>query len=461
MDGNHRVSVARRLGASHIEAYVTSVRSKVPLSPDIQLDDLVVKAEYVGFLENTHLDRLRPEADLTVTAAGQYEELEQHIEVQHFLMEMEQDREVSYEEAVTQWYDEFYLPVVQVIREQGILRDFPGRTETDLYIWTVKHRVALERELGWEIRSRAAVADLAARFSPRPERVFGRVGRRILDAVTPGGMEAGPSPGAWRRQRIADQLRECIFADILVAVNGKESGWHAFDAALEMACHEDGRLHGLHVLSSTTKRESEAARAVQIEFERRCNEAGISGKLALEPGKVAHRICERAQLMDLVVLSLSHPYTPQPIARLGSGLRAIIWRCPTPVLVVPGATSGLNRVLLAYDGSPKAEEALFVATYLAGQRGIPLVVVTVMEGDRVTQNTLAHARDYVETRRVQGTYIAISGPVAGEIMMIADENDCDFIVIGGYGFNPIREIAFGSTAGQILRTSGRPILICR
>ena len=39
-DGNHRVSVARELEAPTIQAYVTEVRTKVPLSPDDQPDDL-------------------------------------------------------------------------------------------------------------------------------------------------------------------------------------------------------------------------------------------------------------------------------------------------------------------------------------------------------------------------------------------------------------------------------------
>jgi hypothetical protein len=45
-DGNHRVSVARQLGAPYIQAYVTEVHTKVPLSPD----DLIIKTEYADFL---------------------------------------------------------------------------------------------------------------------------------------------------------------------------------------------------------------------------------------------------------------------------------------------------------------------------------------------------------------------------------------------------------------------------
>jgi hypothetical protein len=80
-DGNHRVSVARQADARTIQAYVTEVHSDVPLTPDIQPDDLILKAEYADFLDHTHLNDLRPDADLTVTVPGEYGRLEEHIRV--------------------------------------------------------------------------------------------------------------------------------------------------------------------------------------------------------------------------------------------------------------------------------------------------------------------------------------------------------------------------------------------
>ena len=40
------------------------------------------------------------------------------------------------------------------------------------------------------------------------------------------------------------------------------------------------------------------------------------------------------------------------------------------------STKGLERPLLAYDSSPKAHEGLYVATYVGGRWGTPLVVAT-------------------------------------------------------------------------------------
>jgi nucleotide-binding universal stress UspA family protein len=53
------------------------------------------------------------------------------------------------------------------------------------------------------------------------------------------------------------------------------------------------------------------------------------------------------------------------------------------------------------------------------------------------------------------------GPVAAEIMVTAEEQGCDLIIMGGYGFTPLLEVALGSVVDAVLRTSRRPMLICR
>ena len=149
-DGNHRVSVARSNGQDHIEAYVTEVFTRVPLTGNLDLDSLIIKEEYAEFLEKTRLDKLLEEpVDLTVTVAGAYEKLLDHIQVHQYYMGLDAKKEITYDEAVVDWYKSFYLPVIETIREHGLMKDFPNRTETDLYIWMLEYRSELETELGW------------------------------------------------------------------------------------------------------------------------------------------------------------------------------------------------------------------------------------------------------------------------------------------------------------------------
>jgi hypothetical protein len=108
------------------------------------LDDMIRDKERIAFLEKTHLLELRPDANLMVSLPGKYEKMLEHIDVHHYYLGLEQQRDVPYPEAVASWYDHVYLPLVQIVREQNILRMFPGRTETDAYIWLIDHREYLD-----------------------------------------------------------------------------------------------------------------------------------------------------------------------------------------------------------------------------------------------------------------------------------------------------------------------------
>lgn len=140
VDGNHRVSVARELGQEFIDADVRECYVRVPLTADVRPDDLEVLGEKVEFLERTGLDRLRPDTVCEATVLGGYGRLLEHIAVHRYFMGLDFQRDISEEEAVTHWHDEVYQPVVAVIRANGVLAAFPGKTETDIYLWVMDHR---------------------------------------------------------------------------------------------------------------------------------------------------------------------------------------------------------------------------------------------------------------------------------------------------------------------------------
>jgi nucleotide-binding universal stress UspA family protein len=454
-DGNHRVSVARELGASHIEAYVTELQTNVALTPDDRPDDVILKAEYAAFLERTRLKEVRPEADLRVTVPGRLHDLEEHIQVHRYYMGLEQRRNIPYREAVAGWYDTVYWPVVRVIRERGILRDFPERTETDLYVWAAKYRAELMAELGWEVAPVLAAADLPSQADSGVRRAVATLGERVLGAV------GEDQPGRRRRERSTVRQDDRLFTEVLVPLSGEVDGWPALEQALAIAQREGSQIRGLHVVPAGAESESDRGQAMRAEFARRCNEAGVSGQLVLAHGRVRDQICKRAWWTDLVVLSLKHPPPPQVMAKLSSGFRTILRRCAGPVLAVPGAISALHHPLLAYDGSAKAQEGLFVATYLAGRWHLPLTVVMVLEGGHASMEAGAQAREYLTSRGIVATFVQEEGPVAEAILRTAGVHDNDLIITGGYGRSPLLEVALGSAVDHLLRTSRWPVLICQ
>jgi hypothetical protein len=147
-DGNHRVSVARRLGQRHIDAYVTEMLVDVPLTPDLSMHTLLFKEEYSDFLEWTNLHDLRPGERIEFSELGGYLDLVRHINAHRYTLSQAKNRAIDRDEAVASWYDKVYTPIAHVIREQAVLKRFPGRTEADLYRWVMDHRHAMGEDLG-------------------------------------------------------------------------------------------------------------------------------------------------------------------------------------------------------------------------------------------------------------------------------------------------------------------------
>ena len=170
-DGNHRVSVAREKGAEFIDAEVIDCTTSVPLSPDTDPRELLLLAEYARFLEQTNLRRHRPEADIRFTTLGRYDVLLEHISAHRWYMGIEQGRPIEWEEAVVDWYDNVYMPVVRVIEENHILDNFPGHTVGDLYLWIMDHLWFLRQESGQEVGVYTAALSYDVKYGKWTRRV--------------------------------------------------------------------------------------------------------------------------------------------------------------------------------------------------------------------------------------------------------------------------------------------------
>jgi len=148
VDGHHRVSVARRQGQIDIDAEVRECATRVNITADIKPEDLEILEDKVNFLERTSLDSLIPEADIISTIPDGFHRMLEHIAVHHYFMGIDMQRDISEEEAIKHWYEHVYLPVINVIREMDMIKAFPNKTETDLYLWVLDHQHYLESEEG-------------------------------------------------------------------------------------------------------------------------------------------------------------------------------------------------------------------------------------------------------------------------------------------------------------------------
>lgn len=183
VDGHHRISVARALGAPTIEAHVLEFLTPVPLGADASLEDVLGKEGLADFLETTGLVPSGPD-EFRVTHPGDYAEMLEHVAVHPYFLGLDLARDVSWAEAVRSWYETLFRPMTETIRESGVLRDFPGRTEADLYLFTARHLHALRARWGDDVDPGRAVKHF--RLQSRAD----RSGRRRGKKVTP------PPPGS-------------------------------------------------------------------------------------------------------------------------------------------------------------------------------------------------------------------------------------------------------------------------
>jgi nucleotide-binding universal stress UspA family protein len=436
IDGNHRVSIARQEDARTIEAHVIEVKTSVPLTPDVRAEDLIIKSEYAEFLEYTGIMDLRPNVDLSVTVPGQYQKLMEQICAEECLLEKSDQGTIVFQDAVADWYDNVYIPLAEAIRDRGLLRWFPNRTITDLYVWISENRSALEKELGWEIESDIAATNLI---------LEGNVKSQI---------------GDWRKARLSTRYTDRLFADILVPLSGGEASWSSLEQAVLVAQRENARIHGLHVVASDDKLQSPGALGVQEQFNQRCLDAGVNGALVIEQGEITAKIRERAAVTDLIVLKIEHP-PKGGLSNLSSPFRSIIVNSACPVLGVPNGATEVKRAVLSYDGSPAAKEALFVAAYLGEVWKTRLVVFSALDGSRVKADVQDEVRRYLEFHEVEGEYLLSERGAMDQLKRTVDEQNPDLVLMGAYGVSVLRQIMDGSALDYMLRESQIPLLICR
>ncbi|HET8986037.1 MAG TPA: universal stress protein, partial [Trueperaceae bacterium] len=455
-DGNHRVSVARQLGAKTIHAYVTPVHARVTVDRDFDHDELILSSEYAQFLLETRIDELRPHADLRVTAPGKYPQLLEHIQVHRYFMGIDEDRAIDWEEAVVHWYDTVYLPVAAAIADHGLLVKFPTRTEADLYLFLSEHRGRLEKELGYRLGGQQIAEGLVGPAEFESE----RAADDLLAAVKHGRLVSGSESG--------------LLEEILLLLSGDDGDEDVLAAGLNFAADEGATVFGLWIGRAVAP--ADQSQKVE-EFESACLAVGVSGQLAFARGGALKAVLTRAVYVDLVVAA-AEPVRAEDAAadkaaarRHAAWMRSLLNRIPKPLFLVKrsplrsqgaqGSQGSLRpqRPLLAYDGGARSELALFACAYLCLRNGARPVVLSVSELGRSSRATLARASAYLAKLGVESELVAESGAVADVILRTAAEHGCDLILIGSYKYSRWLERVTGGVTERVVTRSPVPVLI--
>lgn len=178
-DGNHRVSVAKAQGVHSIDAEVVALDTEISFAESLTRENLrkaVIDHERKQFYKRLAIDRILPGVQLSVSATGRYDVLTNHIYGHKYYLNECETVEIPIERALKSWYEHVYLPIVDIIRESSLMARFPGRNETDLYLWIVKHWHELKERYGQDFPVQDAAKDYSHRYGKS-------IARRVWEAA--------------------------------------------------------------------------------------------------------------------------------------------------------------------------------------------------------------------------------------------------------------------------------------
>jgi hypothetical protein len=144
-DGHHRVSVARALGDTEIEARVVEVLTKLDAKRELTLRDLPLKQHERVFHERVPLP---PDmrARIRLWDEWRYAQLATLVEAWGFRASHAREQLLSRPEMARAWFEEEYEPLVKMLREADI--GGPG-TETERYLRIAMLRFLLLHTWDW------------------------------------------------------------------------------------------------------------------------------------------------------------------------------------------------------------------------------------------------------------------------------------------------------------------------
>lgn len=130
-------------------------------------------------------------------------------------------------------------------------------------------------------------------------------------------------------------------------------------------------------------------------------------------------------------------------------------------------------IVLGYDESPGARQALVTAIDVAKRFDVVLVLVYgVAPPGSVGEEFHSHMAALTEMGRIAIEHAVADASAAGvrtvvelidakpaqALLEAADKHDADVIVVGTYGESPMRGAMLGSTPHKLLHLSTRPVL---
>ncbi len=178
-------------------------------------------------------------------------------------------------------------------------------------------------------------------------------------------------------------------------------------------------------------------------------------------GAPADVICEQAHHVDIIFIGARGEFAKWKRNLVGATVDAVVRQWPKPILITPQKYQPIKKILFAYDGSDRSNRALQLVGYCASHLDLPVCVLTVSDKEGLRKRVLAEAGTYLDNYGAKAELIGVPGSPEKEIIRLAAERECNFMIMGAFGHSRIREAILGSTTEQIMRSAQLPVLLSK
>ncbi len=275
-----------------------------------------------------------------------------------------------------------------------------------------------------------------------------------------------------------------MFSHLAVGIDGSVNA----DGALGVALHLGGRLgsvvHGIHVIDTAILEGSfiadmsgamgveplvnltpqvdavlnDLAETLRIHFEERAREAGVEARFHVVRGSVAPALVKESAASALLIVGRRGLNARFHGELLGPVTERLLRISSIPVIVTPEVSSGIARVLIAYDGGVHANRALRWGGELARALGVGVSVVTVDDDQDHAEAALGEARDHLAALDLEIETRWATGRTPDALELLVDETGADLVCMGSHGRSRLVEMVIGSTTEAVLRRLDVPVM---
>jgi nucleotide-binding universal stress UspA family protein len=278
-----------------------------------------------------------------------------------------------------------------------------------------------------------------------------------------------------------------MIKNILIPTDGSEYGKSALEYGIYLAGKTGAGLLGLHVVDirllqpplisdisgtmglplyqefsdSLENDLEEKAEAIVQAFRARCQAAGLLPRIKKITGIIEERIIAEAKAADWIIMAQRGEHVRGERTILGSITESVVNASGRPVMVTPAAFQPIEKMALAYDGSPSAEKALKLSAELAGEMGWSLRTVIISDDRQQAAGLEEKATAGLASLGVESEITILPGRENKQLISFIRGGAVQLLAMGAYGHNKLRRLLMGSTTSYVIRNSTIPVLLTR